>query len=67
MAILSSMVDLEKMHDWLKWLSWLNSQAREDSETAWSNVMVELPSIVEVYKRQYVAEFVEEVKMINIA
>ena len=55
------------MHDWLKWLSWLNSQAREDSETAWSNVMVELPSIVEVHKRQYVAEFVEEVKMINIA
>ena len=29
--------------------------------------MVELPSIVEVHKRQYVAEFVEEVKMINIA
>lgn len=52
------MVDLEKMHDWLKWLSWLNSQAREDSETAWSSAMVKLPLIVEVHKLQNLAQLV---------
>ena len=48
-------------------MSWLNSQTKEDSWTAWSSAMVELPSIVEVQKRQNVAQYVLEVKIIKVA
>ena len=51
------MVELEKIQDLLTWFNWLNSKTREDSETFWSSAMVKLPSIVEVYKRQNIAQF----------
>ena len=51
MAIQGSMVQLDKIHNWPEWLSWLIIQIREDSETGYGRAMVELPSIVEVHKR----------------
>ena len=46
------------MDDWLKWLKCLNSETREENLTAWNSAKAEVPSIVEVYKRQNVAQFV---------
>ena len=55
MAIVDSMVQLEKNALLAETVELVK---KSNSLTAWSSAMVELPSILEVHKRQNVAKFV---------